>query len=198
MKKIVHDNEKTTYGHSGKASPSDWLYGLIPAFVWVILYVLFGDREWFDWAGIGLGALMLIGVIIFVIIMLRYGKRKVKDNAEESRCCDAPYEIRDPLFKKIMEQYENDGLSDFINYVSLRGWKLGYVEAEQDSIELIFLRKERQIMVSLFDGYAEMIVELQSDHGKKLSLDYDGFSEPIALWSEIVKLCRDAAREATK
>lgn len=198
MKKPVQNKEKTVYGHSNKAGLADWLWALIPAFIGLILYVFFGDREWFDWAGIALGTLMLIGVIIFVVIMLRRSKQQVKAPACESCAHDAPYVIRDPLFKAIMEQYERDGLSDFTNYVSLRGWKLGYVEAEEDSIELIFLRKERQIMVSLFDGYAEMIVELQSDHGKKLKLDYDGFSEPIGLWSEIVKLCRDAARDSVK
>lgn len=182
-------------GHSGRTTKGDWLAGLIPAAVFIVLYCIFGGKEWLDWLAIGIGVLLIIAIAV-VLIVLKKRSRKVSPKLDEGGVTEEPYEIRDPLFKRIMQQYEEDGLSDFVNYVSLRGWKLGYVDAEEDSLEFIFLRHEHQVMVSLFDGYAEMIAGLQSEHWTKIKLDYSDFNEPIELWNAIITEVRSATRAA--
>lgn len=138
------------------------------------------------WIAIGCA---LAYVVASAAVLLKVTKRMDPPMEEEP-----PYEIKHPLFKRIMEQYEADGLSDFVNYVSLRGWKLGYVEKLDDSIEFIFLRKERQVGVVLYDGTAEVSVDLQTGEPKETILSMDGFEEPVALWNALINTGRNAAR----
>lgn len=180
---------------------------IIPAVVGAALGVLSGFLDgvsWLEWVFLGLAALCLIGVAVFLAVLMRRTKpqkaapekaapyKAVHD--EEANTDERPYVIRDPLFEKIKEQYAADGLSDFINYVSLRGWKLIYVDEEEDSVEFIFLRGGRQVMVSLFDGFAEAAVELGPEKGRKLKFDYGGFSEPVELWNAVINAVKLSAR----
>lgn len=193
MKRASAAHEKA-YPHAGVSAKGLIIPALLGAAAGV-LSVLFSGAPWLEWALIGLAALLVITVAVCVGVAVKRGKAERNAEPDEG-IKQEPYEIRDPLFKKIMAGYKADGLSDFINYVSLRGWKLGYVEAEEDSIEFIFLRRERQVMVSLFDGYAETAAELQSEHPIKLKLDYGGFSEPVELWNAIINEVKSAARSA--
>lgn len=180
---------------------------IIPAVAGAALGVLSGFLDgvsWLEWVFLGLAALCLIGVaVMFVVLMRRTKPQKAAPEKaapykavhdEEANTDERPYVIRDPLFEKIKEQYAADGLSDFINYVSLRGWKLIYVDEEEDSVEFIFLRGGRQVMVSLFDGFAEAVVELGPENGRKLKFDYGGFSEPVELWNAVINAVKSAAR----
>ena len=185
---------------------------IIPAVAGAALGVLSGFLDgvsWLEWVFIGLAALCLIGVAVFLAVLMRRTKpqkaapRKAAPEKaapykavhdEEANTDERPYVIRDPLFEKIKEQYAADGLSDFINYVSLRGWKLIYVDEEEDSVEFIFLRGGRQVMVSLFDGFAEAAVELGPENGRKLKFDYGGFSEPVELWNAMINAVKSSAR----
>lgn len=141
-------------------------------------------------------AITLAYIIASCAILFKVSRRidepGVGDAAEE------PYVIKHPLFKRISDQYDRDGLADFVNYVSLRGWKLGYVERLDDSIEFIFIRKERQVGVVLYDGTAEVSVDLQSDSPQNTILSMDAYSEPIELWNAIITAGRDAARSTAE
>ncbi len=180
---------------------------IIPAVAGAALGVLRGFLDgvpWLEWVFLGLAALCLIGVAVFLAVLMRRTKpqkaapekaapyKAVHD--EKANTDEGPYVIRDPFFEKIKAQYAADGLSDFINYVSLRGWRLIYVDEQEDSIEFIFLRRGRQVMVSLFDGFAEAVVELGSENGRKLKFDYEGFNEPIELWNTLINAVKSAAR----
>lgn len=199
-KTAAHDNAYHQAGLSAKEL-------IIPAVAGAALGVLSGFLDgvsWLEWVFLGLAALCLIGVAVFLAVLMRRTKpqkaapekaapyKAVHD--EEANTDERPYVIRDPLFEKIKEQYAADGLSDFINYVSLRGWKLIYVDEEEDSVEFIFLRGGRQVMVSLFDGFAEAVVELGPKNGRKLKFDYGGFSEPVELWNAVINAVKSSAR----
>ena len=199
-KTAAHDNAYHQAGLSAKEL-------IIPAVAGAALGVLNGFLDgvsWLEWVFLGLAALCLIGVAVFLAVLMRRTKpqkaapekaapyKAVHD--EEANTDERPYVIRDPLFEKIKEQYAADGLSDFINYVSLRGWKLIYVDEEEDSVEFIFLRGGRQVMVSLFDGFAEAAVELGPKNGRKLKFDYGGFSEPVELWNAVINAVKSSAR----
>lgn len=196
----AHDNAYHQAGLSAKEL-------IIPAVAGAAFGVLSGFLDgvsWLEWVFLGLAALCLIGVAVFLAVLMRRTKpqkaapeKAAPYNAvhdEEANTDERPYVIRDPLFEKIKEQYAADGLSDFINYVSLRGWKLIYVDEEEDSVEFIFLRGGRQVMVSLFDGFAEAAVELGPEKGRKLKFDYGGFSEPVELWNAVINAVKLSAR----
>ena len=136
----------------------------------------------------------LVYIIASSVILLGVSRR-IDEPEEEKEEELPPYEIRHPLFRRISEQFDADGLAEFVNYVSLRGWKLGYVERRDDSIEFIFIRKERQVGVVLNDGSAEVTVDLQSDFPQDTVLNMDDYSEPVELWNGIISAGRDAARE---
>ena len=128
--------------------------------------------------------------VTLIAVSLGRLKRKPKPAPEKHE----PYVITDPLFKRIKAQYKEDGLSDLVNYISLRGWKLGYVDEKEDSVELVFTRKERQVGVSLLDGYAEICVDMQDEQPEMLLLSMENYSEPIELWNAIVTDVRDTLR----
>ena len=141
-------------------------------------------------------AITLAYIIASCAILFKVSRRI--DEPEAGDAPEEPYVIKHPLFKRISDQYDRDGLADFVNYVSLRGWKLGYVERLDDSIEFIFIRKERQVGVVLYDGKAEVSVDLQSDHPQDTMLSMDAYSEPIELWNAIITAGRDAARSTAE
>ena len=188
----MKEKEKKQGHYSARIPAAQWILIAALGSAGGVAAVFFGDEPSAVWVGVGIFALLIIAVVVMLIVF----KRRFPANreAEGDGIADEPYEIQDPLFKRIMDRYNEDGLSDFVNYVSLRGWKLGYVDSDDDWIEFIFIRHERQVMVSLFDGYAEMVVELQSENGKKLKLDYSGFNEPVELWNAIINGVRAAAR----
>ena len=168
--------------------------------VLAILTLLFlGAVIWAHFDGSVPDAVFLIGIIGFVVcsaaltaVSLRRRKKELPE--EEPPAVKEPYVITDPLFKRIKAQYKEDGLSDLVNYISLRGWKLGYVDEKDDSIELVFTRKERQVGVSLLDGYAEICVDMQSDRPEIHLLGMENYSEPVELWNAVVTEVRDALR----
>lgn len=190
--KNKHSNEDvsiTAEGISGTRKAAAALFiaaGIIMLALLVYGIVKFNEQPAFAWIG-GAGALLSAALLAFTLKKRAAEPEPVQEEPE-------PYVIKHPLFRTIAERYEQDGLSDLVNYISLRGWKQGYVNARDDSIEFIFLRKERQTGVSLFDGYAEVTADLQSAFPVTVRLDMDDYSEPVELWNAIVSAGRDAIR----
>ena len=166
----------------------------------VVMLLFAGAAIWAHFEAGVPDIVLWIGIVGFVVsaavlaaASLRGRKKELPE--EEPPAKKEPYVITDPLFKRIKAQYKEDGLSDLVNYISLRGWKLGYVDEKDDSVELVFTRKERQVGVSLLDGCAEICVDMQSEQPEIHLLGMENFSEPIELWNAIVTEVRDALRK---